>query len=388
MLRKGVDVWNKWREKHGDVKLDLHAADLVHAHLRRVQLRGVNLSLANLHVADLRDADLRGTDLSRADLSRADLRRANLIGANLMGANLIGANLSKANLNEANLSRAELGWAQFREADLRMVDFEGANLSGAYLSYANLGGAHFRGACLLMADLDGTKLIGTDLTRASLGWTKLGEVDLREVKGLETVHHDGPSTIGIDTAYRSTGGIPEAFLRGAGVPDDFIDHMKSLAGHASEFPSCFISYSNRDHEFAEQLYADLQNKGVRCWFAPEDMKIGDQIVDRIDQSIKLHDKLLLILSHSSIGSTWVQKEVETAFQEETKRKQLILFPLRLDESVVETSQPWAADLHRLRHIGDFRDWKDHDSYQKAFNRLLRDLKTAAAKREDVRRDGG
>ena len=26
------------------------------------------------------------------------------------------------------------------------------------------------------------------------------------------------------------------------------------------------------------------------------------------------------------------------------------------------------------HIGDFRQWKDHDAYQKAFQRLLRDLK--------------
>ena len=41
-----------------------------------------------------------------------------------------------------------------------------------------------------------------------------------------------------------------------------------------EFYSCFISYASRDQEFAERLYADLQSKGVRCWFAPEDMKNG------------------------------------------------------------------------------------------------------------------
>jgi hypothetical protein len=35
---------------------------------------------------------------------------------------------------------------------------------------------------------------------------------------------------------------------------------------------------------------------------------------------------------------------------------------------------WAADIRRQRHIGDFRQWKDRDAYQKAFNRLLRDLK--------------
>lgn len=33
---------------------------------------------------------------------------------------------------------------------------------------------------------------------------------------------------------------------------------------------------------------------------------------------------------------------------------------------------WAAQL-RSRHIGDVRSWKDHDRYQAAFARLLRDL---------------
>jgi len=37
------------------------------------------------------------------------------------------------------------------------------------------------------------------------------------------------------------------------------------------------------------------------------------------------------------------------------------------------SKAWAADLRRTRHIVDFSRWKDHDSYQKAFERLLGDL---------------
>jgi hypothetical protein len=40
---------------------------------------------------------------------------------------------------------------------------------------------------------------------------------------------------------------------------------------------------------------------------------------------------------------------------------------------MEASQPWAADIRRSRHIGDFSRWKDHDYYRKRFDRLLRDL---------------
>jgi hypothetical protein len=52
----------------------------------------------------------------------------------------------------------------------------------------------------------------------------------------------------------------------------------------------------------------------------------------------------------------------------------VLFPVRLDEAVMEIENGWPADIRRTRHIGDFTNWKDHEAYQKAFARLLRDLK--------------
>jgi hypothetical protein len=33
-----------------------------------------------------------------------------------------------------------------------------------------------------------------------------------------------------------------------------------------------------------------------------------------------------------------------------------------------------ARQRRTRHIGDFTRWKEHDAYQKALDRLLRDLR--------------
>jgi len=33
----------------------------------------------------------------------------------------------------------------------------------------------------------------------------------------------------------------------------------------------------------------------------------------------------------------------------------------------------AESIDHTRHIGDFRHWKDHDQYQKALARLIRDL---------------
>jgi hypothetical protein len=199
------------------------------------------------------------------------------------------------------------------------------------------------------------------------------------------VVHEGPSTIGINTIYLSKGRIPEIFLLRAGVPEGFIAYMRSLVVRPIELYSCFISYSSKDQDFAERLYADLQARNVRCWFAPEDMKIGDRIRDRIDLSIRVYDKLLLVLSDNSIRSEWVESEVEAALERERQltrqvaadaERPTVLFPIRLDDAINDTSLAWAATIRRQRHIGDFSKWKDHDSYQKALTRLLRDLKVA------------
>jgi hypothetical protein len=135
--------------------------------------------------------------------------------------------------------------------------------------------------------------------------------------------------------------------------------------------------------FAERLYADLQNKGVRCWFAPHDMRIGEKFRPRIDESIHMYDKLLLILSQNSVCSEWVEAEVEAGLEKEKTLSGTVsvLFPIRLDNAVLESSIGWAALIKRSRHIGDFTCWKQHDEYQRAFNRLLQDPKTEPRKSE-------
>jgi hypothetical protein len=67
--------------------------------------------------------------------------------------------------------------------------------------------------------------------------------------------------------------------------------------------------------------------------------------------------------------------MRSAFEEERKRRQTVLFPVRLDDAVLETKEAWAAKRRATRYIGDFRQWKNHDQYQKTLERVLRDLAT-------------
>src|ERR1035438_8043489 len=293
-------------------------------------------------------ADLGGAYLFGADLGMKLAWKADLSGANLGGANLRGANLSMASLREAALSKADLGGANLTGADLTLAnlyeanlteaDLDSAKLVGANLRRAALSGANLSGTDLHRADFSGANLTGADFTGAHAGGTVFADVDLSTAKGLEAVYHAGPSTIGIDTIYKSHGKIPEPFLRGCGVPDEFIAYIGSMVGRPIEFYSCFISYSTEDQEFAERLWADLQAKGVRCWFAPHDIKGGRMLHEQIDEAIRLHDKLLLVLSEYSMSSDWVKTEIANARAREKREGKELLFPITLVP--FEAIKPW------------------------------------------------
>lgn len=330
LLLKGVDEWNKWRKDNPRIKPDLVRAKLSYQNLRR------------------------------ANLSRADLERAYLFGVNSVNTNFSRANLTKAHLSEADCAGA---------------NFSRANLSDVSLINTYLGAVDFTGATMEKADL----------SWSVMSRTKLIDVDLSTVSGLTKIRHKAPSSVGLDTIYRSQGKIPSEFLRGTGVPDNFIEYMASLTGKVFEYYSCFISYSTKDEGFAKRLFSDLQTNGVRCWFAPHHVQGGKKLHEQIDDAIRLHERLLLILSPDSINSEWVKTEIAKARQREVKEKRRVLFPVTMGISF-EQLRDWeyfdsdigksSAREIREYYIPDFSKWKSHDSYQGEFTKLLRDLKKA------------
>ena len=69
-----------------------------------------------------------------------------------------------------------------------------------------------------------------------------------------------------------------------------------------------------------------------------------------------------------------------AYAEERSRKEVVLFPIRIDNTVISTNEPWAVKLRDQRNIGDFRQWKNPADYQNSLERLLRDLKASGKSR--------
>ena len=345
-IRQGVRSWNEWRNtpevRSRKKRLDLSSIDLRGEKLSHVNFSGVILNGANLEGADLEGANFHFSIANDVNFSDTNLKMANF-SSRVMGDYSWSQSSHGARLENSNFREARIVDADFTKADVKNAKFDGALFWNNVFVDCNLSGA----------------------------------------TGLETCMHIGPSTIDHLTLQVS-GSLPLEFLRGCGLPDLLIDNYNSLQGNPIQLYSCFLSHSSKDSSFVRRLYADLQDNGVRCYYAPEHLKSGKKLHSQLFEAISLHDKLLLVLSKFSISSSWVESEIRRARRRERVESRQILFPIRLIDynSLAEwelfdseEGRDLAAEV-RSYFIPDFSGWKDHDRYSESFEKLLSDLKKA------------
>lgn len=393
VIKQGVEAWNRWRDANPALQPDLSRVNfwsletsdpylmealwnVWHPERKSYNLKNVNFTSTNLRGACLSSADLRGARFNCADLSFADLRHATV---------------DRAQFRDAKLKAVKLAELHAAHTDLSGTDLEYSDLTGADLTDVNLTHANLKSVNLTSATLD-----GADLSQSLLQWSLLVDMDLSQVKGLETVRHYGGSSIGVDTIERSRGGIPESFLQGCGLSALEIEYVKLAAPslkpeqvnaiveqirqirlHGEGQPGpCFIGFDPHNEEFARHLHADLQQHGIRCWFTPVHHKFGNPLRPISDRQRRLREKLIVILSEACLENEWIGEEVEAALQVEADANRLVVLPVRLDDAVMQAQEDWAAHLKRVRPIGDFSQWKDTAHYEKAFQQLLKVLRAA------------
>jgi hypothetical protein len=137
-----------------------------------------------------------------------------------------------------------------------------------------------------------------------------------------------------------------------------------------------------DIQFANQLYNDLNDVGVRCWLDTKELLDGDSIQDRIESRIRGSDRMLAILSVEAIKSPWLKKEIEVAIDLEEARGETVVFPIRLDNIVLDGADSTWAKISE-RQFADFTDWRKPQDYRRAFSHLARVLALSAATEGEI-----
>ena len=394
LVRRGRDHVARWKEANPGEILDLNAAYMSFVRAPQVDISGADLRHSDLMGAVMRRANLSGCFLNPSHLYHADLRESNLTGCLFNGANLRGADLRQADLTGADLDRAVLSDADLSGANLTNANLQRTSLKGAKLIGANLTGANFSGADLVRSDLTdavlanadlfqtrvwGCILDGADLSGAALGYTVLQDCDLRNVIGLERIRHDAPSSIGVDTIYRSGGQLPAMFLAAAGVPSSLATLQDAIAAAPPQLSECYIACRDDDEEFAHKLSDDLSEQGITAWVFSQHAR-GNALVSRLSSSdqeeierwVRHYDRLIVVASTRAIDTEAILNDITAARNKQQSADRWMLYFVAPDDGLMRPGGRAARNLAAENVIFDLRP-EDAATYQSELAKLAEAL---------------
>ena len=374
IVRQGRDAVTKWREEHPGEFMDLNACYMSHTRIPMVNLTGADMRNSDMMGAMLRRADLSDCRLNPIHFYRADLREAKFVGSLLNGANLRGADcrqadfsnadmdrviLSDVNLAGANLRGANLSRANLDRANLTGADLTGATLNGTALTRTNLTDAIFHESDFYEAVFNTTPMSGADFAGSIMGYTVFQNCNLNGAVGLDSVRHDAPSTLGVDSLFRSGGSIPEAFLSGVGSPGYLAAFQQSISDAQTLSGDYFIACAAADVPFATRLRDDLRSNGARCWIFPENAR-GSALVDRrstsdeeeVERWVRHYEKLIVVCTAEAFSSETIRNDIIAAREAQDSRDQWVLFLVTGDGSMNSPRDRYARELSAAYKVFD------------------------------------
>src|SRR5919199_11680 len=105
----------------------------------------------------------------------------------------------------------------------------------------------------------------------------------------------------------------------------------------------FISYGRADSlAFGRKLYARLKEQGLNIWFDQNDIPLGVDFQNQIDDGIEKADNFLFIIAPHSINSPYCGKEIELAIRR-NKRIIPLLHVEQIDRDIWQQRKPQGTD---------------------------------------------
>jgi hypothetical protein len=127
--------------------------------------------------------------------------------------------------------------------------------------------------------------------------------------------------------------------------------------------SVFLSHSSKDKAFTRKLAERLRELGVKVWIDEAEINIGDSLQSKISEAIEETDYVAAVISHNSVKSSWVQRELQMAMSRELEDRSVRVLPILIEPCELP---PFLRD----KLYADFSDPTDFDA---PFARLLRAL---------------
>lgn len=116
----------------------------------------------------------------------------------------------------------------------------------------------------------------------------------------------------------------------------------------------FISYATEDEAFAKDLSNYLQYLGLRVWFAPLSLKVGEKLLDSINAGLLASEYGLLLLSPPYLAKRWTNYELEILHRQHIEDQKKI-FPIwhGVDKLQVHNWNPGLSGIIALNSAEGF-----------------------------------
>jgi hypothetical protein len=92
----------------------------------------------------------------------------------------------------------------------------------------------------------------------------------------------------------------------------------------------FISHNHQDKTFVRRFGADLAAAGVIPWLDEAEINVGDSLMAKVAAAIDEMDFFAVVLSPRSVGSSWVQQELEQAMTTQLAERKVRILPVLLE----------------------------------------------------------
>jgi hypothetical protein len=115
------------------------------------------------------------------------------------------------------------------------------------------------------------------------------------------------------------------------IIDQFQTVLKIIKKFKTSRLRAFLCHSSTDKEVVEKFGIRLKSKGSIVWLDKWEIKVGDSIVEKIDNGLEEMTHLLLFLSKSSVNKPWVKKEFSVGLMRKLSNNSVKVIPVLLDK---------------------------------------------------------
>lgn len=105
--------------------------------------------------------------------------------------------------------------------------------------------------------------------------------------------------------------------------------IKEILKKQKKQRTVFVSYNHKDRDKAHKIISELKNANLKTWNFEEDIKVGENWKESIENALLNADYFLYLISKDTSNSKYLSKELEIAMKKNKK-----ILPVIIDDSKI------------------------------------------------------